>query len=1256
MRKSRIEYKCVDESSDIDIDDYNDTNELSINYKLLALFNKLDKISSSQITQTVSNTLATGHGINLALQECIGDIAYIIPPDSSSISSPAANDDANQYEGAVNYAKMIGGYSIDGNKINNGLIEEGKLLTNPIVMIINTMSVKARSATDTTAEGGLHWHCCVVLPKRYITPDGVQLDNDNEIIFYLDSLYPKVMIQPAFINTLRSGLKYTFSSDGVKYTHELPALFPNAEVIDGLTTNQQEGGSDCGWWALYNALMLVLTGNHGFLEQFTKPSREPAYKLRAIFPSLATQIDVPTATATSSTTKKQKMSEDYKEGISKAEFLAIQKAIEESLKDANNLPPNIDSTHRKPYYSRVWQPRTEFTLKSDTFDLNPNSGHLQHLRFINASKFSAPSLEGAKEWMDIPNFAVITGRNGVGKSHLLKFIEQSLNPLAEHIQVVYRDTGFSDYSGRSANYSNDGNYYIEEQQKRTLLASIKQYYDNGRTLLPNQKPNDILYRVVERLEKNANTFDPTNTNDSQWEQIVSEEIFKDVNYNSNSERCNPTRPLDVLVGVFKRYDDLKQARRVKCKELSFAATLFKFYCKRDQLDIENSEHYKQFMTQIIGGEALDLLIEGYLQEIMGVAPCEQINKVLEQFNFTYRLQWKPFKSQTEELSLVRHKQTSNGVTITPIRTNDLSSGEKMILDLMAWKFFNQGCSADGEIRRINSRIDIMILDEPDRHLDAKMCEQFFRVIYESFAMEEGIQVFMTTHRTDTIALAPKGKIFLMERDENDKAKLVPCDKLRAMFRLTHNLRELTNFHIKVYVEAFDDASFYEAVYQSLMSYCNKVRKNDNLIMYATANHEPRLHWRLLKPQAQKVVSDSSSLTLEPQESTTIWRNRVLSRRYQFAFHSTAMTKKAGSGGSAGVKNAVTRDFYALKHLSKTLATKPSNFRRPLIEPDLELPFGILDKDYNKLNDKAIKEANLADRIMIGERHSVENYIFDPFIIFSVLNISEIEKFTNQNFRDICILCKKFIIQLRRGEANCAIESQSNPINGFFRFLISELLNTKELEVKFRICEILLPELPKLELFRIIKGKLDLPDYYVKSFLKTFSIPDNEKKTYDEFSRKDSTLASLDKANNNFELVINACQHLNPSEKIDKDNIVDKLLNYNRKVTVILSDKQLIALDYPLIFLFIQGHTLEDIIEKQYQQDIQSEAVPTLEDSKPTCKSAILKKIGEQVNIIIPTDLAEIFFKLNAAVRKQCNGVIKPNLETELSEKLMSASL
>ena len=113
-------------------------------------FKQLEKISTDkQIRETKSGTWATGHGINEELEKLLGDRVHIVHPDTSSISSPASCDVNSSFEGAINYAKMIGGYCVNEELIANGFIHmDGGELKKPVVMVINTDTAVVKDEKD----------------------------------------------------------------------------------------------------------------------------------------------------------------------------------------------------------------------------------------------------------------------------------------------------------------------------------------------------------------------------------------------------------------------------------------------------------------------------------------------------------------------------------------------------------------------------------------------------------------------------------------------------------------------------------------------------------------------------------------------------------------------------------------------------------------------------------------------------------------------------------------------------------------------------------------------------------------------------------------------------------------------------------------------------------------------------------------------------------------------------------------------------
>lgn len=83
-----------------------------------------------------------------------------------------------------------------------------------------------------------------------------------------------------------------------------------------------------------------------------------------------------------------------------------------------------------------------------------------------------------------------------------------------------------------------------------------------------------------------------------------------------------------------------------------------------------------------------------------------------------------------------------------------------------------------------------------------------------------------------------------------------------MFRMSSNLRELINYHIKVYTESSSDSLFYEGIYQSLL--------NNS-------------------------------------------KTKIVSKRYNLSFH-TVSTKDKEEGSCHEVRKAIKRDINSYKYL------------------------------------------------------------------------------------------------------------------------------------------------------------------------------------------------------------------------------------------------------------------------------------------------------------------------------------------------------
>lgn len=109
----------------------------------------------------------------------------------------------------------------------------------------------------------------MLLPKKYVSLSGKEINNDKYQVLFFDSLSDKSFPE-GLKKFLIEGDEITEITDtGKKCIRLLP--FCTKEEIDFCDlkefTGQQRkmNGSDCGWWAVYYALMTIYTGGVEFL-------------------------------------------------------------------------------------------------------------------------------------------------------------------------------------------------------------------------------------------------------------------------------------------------------------------------------------------------------------------------------------------------------------------------------------------------------------------------------------------------------------------------------------------------------------------------------------------------------------------------------------------------------------------------------------------------------------------------------------------------------------------------------------------------------------------------------------------------------------------------------------------------------------------------------------------------------------------------------------------------------------------------------
>lgn len=135
----------------------------------------------------------------------------------------------------------------------------------------------------------------------------------------------------------------------------------------------------------------------------------------------------------------------------------------------------------------------------------------------------------------------------------------------------------------------------------------------------------------------------------------------------------------------------------------------------------------------------------------------------------------------------------------------LSSGEKVLLRIICWLF-------NYRMTGVHIFPKLLLLDEPDAHLNPSMLRKLINSIRETLVQDIGMAVIITTHTANTVALSDEGSLYEIKNNDTtfQLEKVSKQDALELMSEGLLTVRSNTRF---VFVEDNDDISFYTQIYE-----------------------------------------------------------------------------------------------------------------------------------------------------------------------------------------------------------------------------------------------------------------------------------------------------------------------------------------------------------------------------------------------------------------------------------------------------------
>jgi len=352
------------------------------------------------------------------------------------------------------------------------------------------------------------------------------------------------------------------------------------------------------------------------------------------------------------------------------------------------------------------------------------------------------------QWRDVPGFSILTGRNGSGKTQLLEILAYYLTGTRPN-QGVFE-----------VNVAIDG--LALDADEVGFVPSTGRFSGGGSSIEQMQNTRRSFYQQVRQIH--SYQHDPAQmARARRAEKLLGGQNWEVIT-NNGQRSFSENDSDDLLVDV-----DVSAS----------LATIFVAYRVKRAEAIERG-------TPGVGKDGKSI----------GPAPWDIVNESLQVAGFPYVVSDPTRVSFTDyyELSLV---DTTSALEIRP---SDLSSGEQVLLQLTLWLFSS---AKDGVFPKL------LLLDEPDAHLHPSMTVQFLDVISEVLVRKHGVRVIMTTHSPSTVALAPEGAVFQMERGSPVVSPVT--DRAATINVLTAGLVTVSAATRFCFVEDEDDVAFYNAV-------------------------------------------------------------------------------------------------------------------------------------------------------------------------------------------------------------------------------------------------------------------------------------------------------------------------------------------------------------------------------------------------------------------------------------------------------------
>lgn len=352
------------------------------------------------------------------------------------------------------------------------------------------------------------------------------------------------------------------------------------------------------------------------------------------------------------------------------------------------------------------------------------------------------------ETIEMPEFIVLTGVNGSGKSHLIQAIVNQ-KVVVEGLPTNPVIVQFNYETFKLENESTFNAQQLAQERESAWnfhQSNIRPQASGWRKLLgENYKELKASCDREQRSLWNL-TKEPIN---AYRQQVV--QFFRGRNLLKNNQAnsiLSMAKKLPYAIDEIDKEDFIQRYKPFNYKNDFLPLQLGKIFW--DYHIRYSTNKYHKFLNET-EGKTFDVLSEEKFEKLYGRKPWVIINEILATFeSLKYRV------NSPEGLDIFGYYQLKLEHVDKPgllVDFSNLSSGERILMALVASVYKS---SSDQYFP------DLLLLDEVDASLHPSMMRNMLDVI-EAVFLKNGVKVLLVSHSPTTLALTPESSVFIMNR-------------------------------------------------------------------------------------------------------------------------------------------------------------------------------------------------------------------------------------------------------------------------------------------------------------------------------------------------------------------------------------------------------------------------------------------------------------------------------------------------------------